>query len=110
MGERKSKGKPTKEVYSTEDLPRPIPSRKNRHRPTKLRDSIVPGAVLTLLAGKFKGKRVVFLKQLKSGLLLVTGPYKINGVPLHRVNQAYVIATSIKVEAKKLTVPDSIDD
>jgi large subunit ribosomal protein L6e len=41
---------------------------------------------------------VVLLKNLSQGVLLVTGPFKINGVPLRRVNARYVIATSHKVE------------
>jgi len=95
--------------YPAEDVRKPKQSRKTA-KPAKLRDTITPGTVLILLAGRFRGKRVVFLKQLESGLLLVTGPYKINGVPLRRVNQAYVIATSTKVELGDYKCDGKIND
>ncbi|RDX93675.1 60S ribosomal protein L6, partial [Mucuna pruriens] len=99
--------KPPK-FYPADDVKKPLVN-KHKPKPTKLRASIAPGTVLILLAGRFKGKRVVFLKQLPSGLLLVSGPFKINGVPLRRVNQSYVIGTSTKVDVSAINV-DSFDD
>lgn len=73
--------------------------RKSIH-PARVRSTLQPGNVLILLAGRFRGKRVILLKHLPQGVLLVTGPFKINGVPLRRVNARYVIATSSKVDLK----------
>ena len=97
-GERKKVIKKGGGWYPADDVKTPVPSRKHNHKPTKLRKKITPGTVLILLAGVYRGMRVVFLKQLPSGLLLVTGPYSVNGIPLRRVNQRFVIATSAKVD------------
>lgn len=74
------------------------------------RRTLVPGKVLILLAGRHKGKRVVLLKVLKSGLLLVNGPFYLNSCPLRRISQRYVICTKTRVNLKGVTIPEHIND
>jgi len=105
--QKKTFGKSTREVphhsqkakkwYPAEDEVQPRKVRKSIRTSTP-RATLQPGAILILLAGRFRGKRVILLKNLSQGVLLVTGPFKINGVPLRRVNARYVIATSEKVD------------
>ncbi|KAG4306335.1 hypothetical protein PORY_000323 [Pneumocystis oryctolagi] len=79
-----------------------IKKRKKTHNPPVLRQSLKPGVVCIILAGQHRGKRVVFLKQIDD-TILVTGPYKLNGVPLRRVNPAYVIACSgVRIDVSSL--------
>ena len=52
----------------------------------------------------------MFLKQLETGLLLVTGPYQINGVPLRHVSQTYVIATRTTVDLSGFEIPEKFKD
>jgi large subunit ribosomal protein L6e len=60
--------------YAADDVAKPLPSRKAAQHPTvALKAGYAKGQVLILLAGRFRGKRVVFLGQTAAGLLLVCG-------------------------------------
>eukprot|EP00915_Cephaloidophora_sp_WS-2016_P003175 GHVH01004285.1.p1 GENE.GHVH01004285.1~~GHVH01004285.1.p1 ORF type:complete len:151 (+),score=28.02 GHVH01004285.1:92-544(+) len=71
--------------------------------------AIAPGTICVLLEGPSRGKRVVALKQLKSSMILVSGPKKINGVSLKRVNSTQLLVTSTTIDVSKLNV-DKFDD
>jgi large subunit ribosomal protein L6e len=97
--------------YPTKDKPAPGTSKKFFAKQThKIRPTLCPGTVSIILAGVHKGKRVIVLKHLSTGLLLVTGPFKINGCPMRRINQRYLVATSTHIDVSAVKIADKIND
>ncbi|KAK5638994.1 hypothetical protein RI129_013289 [Pyrocoelia pectoralis] len=97
--------------YATQDkIKKPHAKKLFKNHRRYIRSSLTPGTILILLAGVHKGKRVVLLKTLPSGLLLVTGPFVVNGCPLRRVHQRYVIATETKLDVSGVKGHEQIDD
>jgi len=86
--------------YPTEERPKKfrVKSKKFSQHPRRFRSTLTPGTVVIMVAGKHAGKRAIIVKHLKSGLLLLSGPHKYNGVKLCRMNQIYVIGTSTKID------------
>lgn len=111
-GERKILVKKGPRFYPTETRPKKSKTGRVTHKnhPRKFKKGLEPGRVLIILAGKHRGKRVVLLKTLKSGLLLVTGPFKINACPLKRMHQKFVIVTRTKIPFDGVKVPKHIND
>ncbi|KAH9279497.1 60S ribosomal protein L6 [Echinococcus granulosus] len=88
-------------------------ARRRRNKPSravkrwKLRSSLRRiGTIVILLAGRHRGKRAVIVGRHRfSGLLLITGPLKCNGIPVRRVHPDYVIATKTCIKMDKLRLP-----
>merc|ERR1719193_1517681 len=81
----------------------------NKHK-RSLRPSLSAGTIAIILAGVHKGKKVIVLKQLDTGLVLISGPYALNGCPLRRINQRYLLATKTSVDVSAVKVPEHIND
>lgn len=110
--ERKVLVKKGPRFYPTETRPKKSKTGQVVHKnhPRRFKKGLEPGRVLIILAGKHRGKRVVLLKTLKSGLLLVNGPFKINACPLKRMHQKFVIVTRTKIPFDGVKVPKHIND
>ncbi len=88
--------------------------KKSTYKPKKATGTpartVKPGTVAILLAGRFRGRHAVVLKQLpKNGPLVIAGPFKYNGIPIRRVNSRYIIPTSTSVDVSGVNT-DKIDN
>ena len=111
-GETKTVQVPVKRLrksYPTQERSRRRPSKKIAPV-RRFKAGLEPGRVVIVLAGRHKGKRVVVLKTLPSGLLLITGPHVINGCPIRRMHQQYVIVTSTKLNLSGVKLPENLND
>ncbi|NP_001280441.1 60S ribosomal protein L6 [Acyrthosiphon pisum] len=100
-----------KAYYPTLKTPKKHKTRglfKNHKRNT--RPSLTPGTIVILLTGVHKGKRAILLKTLDTGLLLITGPFILNAIPMRRVHQGHVIATKTKLDISSVKIPEEVDD
>jgi len=109
--ERLVRAKRFPRYYPTEERPKKFSVKRKTFssHTRRFRSTLTPGTVVILVAGKHAGKRAVVVKHLSSGLLLVTGPHKLNGISLRRVNQIYVIGTSTKIDLSSAKF-DNLDD
>merc|ERR1712167_313802 len=76
------------EHWKKPDVKGKLGNHHNTRKQTKLRKSISAGTVVIMLAG----------------------PFKLNGVPLRRVPQSYVIATTTQVDVSKVSIPADVND
>lgn len=110
LNEDNKKLKVQRNWYPISDVKKHFKRKTTAPRAMRVRKDIQPGQILIILSGRFRGRRVVYLKALKSNLLLVTGPYKLNGVPLKRVNQAYILPTKTRVNLSSIPTLDQVND
>jgi hypothetical protein len=54
----------------------------SRRKNKKTVSNLKPGSVLILLSQKLLGKKVILINTTESGLLVVTGPFSLNGISL----------------------------
>lgn len=83
-------------LYMPDDVPGFVEKYKARtaQKPRVARSDLLKGMVVVVLEGVFASRRVVYLKGLEGNLALCAGPRSVNGIPLFKIDERYLLATS----------------
>jgi len=87
-------------------IPNLTPAKTPKYRQLKLRKSLTPGTIGILLRGNHRAKRVVFIRQVDCGLLLVCNP--LTGCPPRTIDHKYFLATKMKLDVSGIKVPEEM--
>ncbi|ABW98320.1 rpl6B (nucleomorph) [Hemiselmis andersenii] len=83
---------------------------KNKRLIIKTKKKFKIGSIIILLGSKFQGKKAVLLKITKKGLLIISGPFSVNGISLRRINPRYAVPTEIGIGLNNLQLGFLNDD
>jgi large subunit ribosomal protein L6e len=97
---KKIQKKNEKNIFRIAKILYSIGVKKNKKSITRVKLEI--GTVVILLSSNFKGKKAVLLKRTESGLYVVSGPYKVNGVFIRRINPRYILPTQIQINIEDI--------
>ena len=92
--------------YDTEDISQMEREFVLKHapKPRVLRTDLQPGNIVVMLEGPYTGKRAVFVKQLGSGMAVVSGVRDVNGVPPVRIDERFLFKLSATVSIPSINI------
>lgn len=97
-------------MYQPEDVPKYVEKymkklqKKNERKP---RTDLEKGMICVVLEGKYEAKKVFFLKSLKNNMALCTGIKSVNGAAFFKIDEAYLFATSMKINIGDIDVDEN---
>ena len=59
---------------------------------------IKKGSIVILLSSNLQGKKAIILNTTKLELFVISGMYRLNGIPIRRVNPRYILPTDIQID------------
>lgn len=95
-------------LYIPDDTPEFVERyrKTTARKPRTARTDLARGMVVVVLEGVFASRRVIYLGGLGDNLALCVGPKSINNIPLFKIDERYLLATSTVLEIGNVDVDE----